>query len=40
MIKRIVKNELGQTITEYWCERCLGWHDLNEDPEPIWRGPR
>ena len=29
------RNELGQPVTLYWCERCLGWHDLNEDPEPI-----
>jgi hypothetical protein len=35
MIKRETKNDLGQEITEYWCGRCLGWHDLNEDPEPI-----
>ena len=28
------RNELGQPVTLYWCERCAGWHDLNEDPEP------
>ena len=35
MTKRESRNELGQPVTEYWCERHLGWHDLNEDPEPI-----
>ena len=29
------RNELGQQVTLYWCERCAGWHDLNEDPEPV-----
>lgn len=34
------RNEIGQQITLYWCGGCLGWHDVNEDPEPVSGGSR